>query len=107
MLFQLYAYFTGDINLCKHYGIDLRKGLFLSGKTGVGKTIHMKILRQFLGYKERFKMKSCTQLALEYMDHGSQILTKYCRNYIDQIDQNTINQAYCLDDLGTEDEVKH
>ncbi len=40
VILQLYAYFTGDINLCKHYGIDLRKGLFLSGKTGVGKTVH-------------------------------------------------------------------
>ena len=107
VILQLYAYFTGDINLCKHYGIDLRKGLFLSGKTGVGKTVHMKILRQFMSYKERFKMKSCTQLALEYMDQGSQILTKYGRNYVDHVDQNTINQSYCLDDIGTEDEVKH
>jgi len=35
VLLQLYAYFTGDNNLCKHYEIDLCKGLFLSGKTGV------------------------------------------------------------------------
>ncbi len=57
--------------------------------------------------KERFKMKSCTQLALEYMDQGSHILTKYGRNYVDHVDHNTINQSYCFDDMGTEDEVKH
>jgi len=107
VILQLYAYFTGDTELCKHYKIDLRKGLFLSGKTGVGKTVHMKLVRQFMSFKERFKMKSCQQLSLEYMDQGSQILTQYGRNYIDQVDLNSINQTYCFDDLGTENEVKH
>ncbi|MBK8516543.1 MAG: ATPase [Saprospiraceae bacterium] len=107
VILQMYAYFTGDVDLCKHYKLDLRKGLFLSGKTGVGKTVHMKLVRQFMSFKERFKMKSCQQLALEYMDQGSQILTQYGRNYVDHVDQNTINQTYCFDDMGTEDEVKH
>ncbi|MBK6563908.1 MAG: ATPase [Saprospiraceae bacterium] len=107
VILQLFAYFTGDIPLCEHYKIDLRKGLFLTGKTGVGKTVHMKLVRQFMSYKERFKMKSCQQLALEYMENGSQVLTQYGRNYVDQFDHNTINQTYCFDDIGTEDEVKH
>lgn len=107
VILQLYAYFTGDIALCKHYEIDLRKGLFLSGKTGVGKTVHMKLVRQFMSYRERFKMKTCQALSLEYMDTGSQVITQYGRNYVEYIDHNTINQSYCFDDLGTEDEVKH
>jgi hypothetical protein len=107
VILQMYAYFTGDVDLCRHYKLDLRKGLFLSGKTGVGKTVHMKLVRQFMSFKERFKMKSCQQLALEYMDQGSQILTQYGRNYVDHVDNNTINQTYCFDDMGTEDEVKH
>jgi len=107
VILQLYAYFTGDADLCKHYRLDLRKGLFLSGKTGVGKTVHMKLVRQFMSYKERFKMKSCLQLALEFMDQGSPILTQYGRNYVEHVDHNSINQTYCFDDLGTEDEVKH
>lgn len=107
VLLQFYAYFTGDEALCKHYDINLNKGLFLSGKTGVGKTVHMKLVRQFLSFKERFKMKACQQLALEYMDQGSPILMQYGRNYVDRIDHNTMNTSYCFDDLGTEDEVKH
>ncbi|MFZ1562518.1 MAG: hypothetical protein WAT37_21435 [Saprospiraceae bacterium] len=67
----------------------------------------MKLVRQFMSFKERFKMKSCQQLALEYMDQGSQILTQYGRNYVNHVDQNTINQTYCFGDMGTEDEVKH
>ncbi|MBK9736834.1 MAG: ATPase [Saprospiraceae bacterium] len=107
VLLQFYAYFTGDQSLCKHYDINLNKGLFLSGKTGVGKTVHMKLVRQFLGYKDRFKMKPCQQLSLEYMDQGSPVLMQFGRNYVDHIDHNTINTSYCFDDLGTEDEVKH
>ncbi len=107
VLLQLYAYISGDENLCKFYGICLEKGLFLSGKTGVGKSVHMKLLHQFYMQKDKFKMKACQQLSLEYMDQGSPIIMQYGRNYIDYIDQNSINQSYCFDDLGTEDEVKH
>ena len=52
-------------------------------------------------------MKACQQLALEYMDQGAPILMLYGRNYVDNIDHNTMNNSYCFDDLGTEDEVKH
>jgi hypothetical protein len=107
VLLQLFAYFTGDSELCNHFGIDLRKGLFLTGKTGVGKTVHMKLVRQFMGYHERFKMKSCQQLSLEYMENGSSVLMQYGRNYVDSVDLHTLNQSYCFDDLGTEDEVRH
>ncbi|MBK7807000.1 MAG: hypothetical protein IPJ51_11930 [Saprospiraceae bacterium] len=107
VLMELYAYFTGEPQLCKFYSIDLNKGLFLSGKTGVGKTVHIKLLRRLLELNERFKIKSCQQLSLEYMEQGSNVLMLYGRNYIDYIDRNTINQSYCFDDLGTEDEVRH
>jgi hypothetical protein len=87
--------------------IDLNKGLFLSGKTGVGKTVHIKLLRRLMDLNERFKIKSCQQLSLEYMEQGSNVLMLYGRNYVDYIDRNTINQSYCFDELGAEDEVKH
>ncbi|MBK8053018.1 MAG: ATPase [Saprospiraceae bacterium] len=87
--------------------IDLNKGLFLSGKTGVGKTVHIKLLRRLMDLNERFKIKSCQQLSLEYMEQGSNVLMLYGRNYVDYIDRNTIQQSYCFDDLGAEDEVKH
>lgn len=107
VLLQLFGYFTGDFDLCQHYGLNLNKGLFLTGKTGVGKTVHMKLVRNLLHIKERFKTKHCQQIAMEYMADGSPILMKYGRNYIDYYDKNMINQSYCFDDLGTEEQVKH
>jgi DNA replication protein DnaC len=107
VMLQIYAYLTKNADLCTFYNIDLNKGLFLSGKTGVGKTIHMKLIRQFMNFKTRFRMKTCHSLALEYMNTGSEIIMYYGRNFVDYIDPNTINQSYCFDDLGAEDEVKH
>ncbi|MBK8516100.1 MAG: ATPase [Saprospiraceae bacterium] len=107
VLMLLYGYYTGDPQLCKFYSIDLNKGLFLTGRTGVGKTVHIRLLRRFLDIKERFKIKTCHQLSLEYMEQGSNVLMLYGRNYVDYIDRNNINQSYCFDDLGTEVEVKH
>jgi hypothetical protein len=67
----------------------------------------MKLVRQFMAFKERFKMKTCQSLSLEYMDQGSPIFMQYGRNYVDYIDHNTIHQSCCFGDLGTEDEVRH
>lgn len=107
VLAKLYAYVTGDDELCKHYSIDLKKGIFLVGGVGVGKTVFMLIIRQLLSMKERFVVKPCQQIALEYIDQGTNILMRYGRNYVDHVDINTINRAYCFDDLGAEEATKH
>lgn len=107
ILLQLYAYLTRNESLCTFYALDLNKGLFLSGKPGVGKTVHMKLIRQFLSFKTQFKLKTCHSLALEFMNSGSETLLYYGRNFVDFIDPNTIAQSYCFDDLGSEDGVKH
>lgn len=107
VLLQLFAYFTKNAEMCEFYKINLCKGLFLSGRTGVGKTVHMKLIRQFLTFKSRFRMKTCHSLALEYMTNGSETIMYYGRNYVDYMDSNTIHQSYCFDDLGSEGEVKH
>lgn len=107
VLIQFFGYFTHDDEICTHYKLDIQKGLFLSGKTGVGKSAHMSIIRNLLHYKKRYQFKSCIQIALEYMNAGSHVMMHYGRNYVDFRDPTTINQSYCFDDLGTEDEVKH
>lgn len=103
----MYAYFSQDHELCTIYDIDPSKGLFFSGPTGVGKTIHMRIARQLLGYKAIFKIKPCHEIALEYMQDGACILLYYGRNFVDRYDLGLAKQVYCFDDLGTEEEVKY
>jgi DNA replication protein DnaC len=107
VLTKLYAYITGDDELCQHYSIDLKKGIFLVGGVGVGKTVFMMIMRQLLSMKESYVVKPCQQIALEYIDKGTSVLMRYGRNYVDHVDINTINRAYCFDDLGAEEATKH
>lgn len=102
-----YAYFSQHPELCTLYKIDPAKGLFLSGPTGVGKSVHMRILRTFLPYKMMYRVKPCQEIALEYMEDGARTLMYYGRNYIDRYDNSAVSQEYCFDDLGTEDEVKY
>ena len=107
VLTKLYAYITGDDGLCTKYAIDTSKGVFLVGGIGVGKTVFMHILRQAYPLNERFVVKPCQQIALEYIDQGANVLMRFGRNYVDHIDINTINRAYCFDDLGAEEATKH
>ena len=107
VLTKLYAYVTGDDELCHQYSLDLKKGIFLVGGVGVGKTVFMMIMRQLLSMKERYVVKPCQQIALEYIDKGTSVLMRYGRNYVDHVDINTINRAYCFDDLGAEEATKH
>jgi len=107
VLAKLYAYCTGDYEMCAKLSIDLNKGIFLAGGVGVGKTVFMMILRQIVPMTERYVIKPCQQIALEYIDQGSNVLMRYGRNYVDFVDVNTINRAYCFDDLGAEEATKH
>jgi len=107
VLAKLYAYITGDVKMCSKFSLDLNKGIFLVGGVGVGKTVFMMILRQLLPLKDRYAVKPCQQIALEYIDQGTNVLMRYGRNYVDNVDINTINRAYCFDDLGAEEATKH
>ena len=107
VLSKLYAYITQDVKLCAQFSLDLKKGIFLVGGVGVGKTVFMLILRQLFPIKERYTVKPCQQLALEYIDQGTNVLMRYGRNYVDYVDINTINRSYCFDDLGSEEATKH
>ena len=107
VLLQLYAYFSKDAGLCEFYSIQQSKGLFLSGPTGVGKTVLMKLVRHFYNQTSRYRIVACPQVSMEFMERGSNVMMYYGRNYVDFIDQNALTQSYCFDDLGTEDEVRH
>lgn len=107
VLAKLYAYISGDVKMCSKFSLDLNKGIFLVGGVGVGKTVFMMILRQLLPLKDRYALKPCQQIALEYIDQGTNVLMRYGRNYVDNVDINTVNRAYCFDDLGAEEATKH
>lgn len=106
-------YFTKD-NRCEEYGIDINKGLFLYGGTGVGKTTLMEFFRK--NENHCFSVKPCIEIAREYARHmdddkpkGWDIVPMYENNR--DIVPSAANfghskSGFCFDDLGQEPETK-
>lgn len=90
----LLAYFTGQ----QVSGIELTKGILLSGPVGVGKSLMLKAFANTLRhYQKAFSFVACQDIVFEYETTG-------------QMDKYTANQAgysgkpakFCFDEIGRE-----
>src|SRR6185312_1321354 len=90
-----------------HY--SLRKGLFISGNIGCGKTYLMKLLQENL--KQYYRLVSCREIADKFALDGDEALEKYSsiREYWDRVTGKKCQTIYpyCFDDLGTESDKKY
>lgn len=100
---RLLCYFLKDKSVADQYGIDLDKGLLVSGPIGCGKTSLMMILRLLLPAESRFIIKSCRDVSFEFNKEGYDTIQKYSRLSF----KNHEPVVYCFDDLGTEKTLKH
>lgn len=91
----------------EHY--SLRKGLFISGNIGCGKTYLMKLLQENL--KQYYRLVSCREIADKFAQDGDEALEKYAsiREYWDKTTWKKCRSIYpyCFDDLGTESDKKY
>lgn len=110
----LCLYFTRD-ERCAANGLDVNKGLFLFGGTGVGKTTLMEFFRR--NENHCFSVKPCFEIAIEYAKHtnddkpkGWDIVPRYANNRDIVPSPANFGQSksgYCFDDLGSEPETKN
>lgn len=91
MLFILCCYFIQDQNAGAIIGLDLNKGLLLSGPVGCEKTSLMKLMPYFGSHKIKYEMIPTSNIVNDFNDAGSEVLEKY-KDIKD----------YCFDDLGLE-----
>jgi hypothetical protein len=100
---KLIAWFIRDEETAKRKGIDLEKGILLSGPVGCGKTSLMNLMRFFTDHN-RHSMKPCRDIAFEFQKHGFEVVHRYaCHSWL----PNSPARIYCFDDLGTEQSLKH
>lgn len=97
LIFKLLCYAIRDEETCAKYGIDLTKGILLSGPVGCGKTSLMNLLNNFNypGYK--YQVKGTLEISAEFNKDGFNIIYKYGRR----------EKVLCLDDLGIEQNMKY
>lgn len=105
ILFKLLSYFLKDEPVATKLGINLQKGILISGPIGVGKTSIMNLMRLFEPAPTRYIMKSCRDVSFEFIKEGYETIHKYSRH---SFYPNThANKTYCFDDLGTENNLKY
>lgn len=103
IIYKLIAYFLKDEPTCFQYNINLNKGILLSGPIGCGKTSIMNIMKFLTPAEYKFYVKPCRDISLEFIQDGYQIIHKYSKGKLYEVEPKTI----CFDDLGTENNLKY
>jgi DNA replication protein DnaC len=103
IIYKLMAYFLKDEATCFQYGIDLNKGILLSGPIGSGKTSLMNLMKYLAPMEHKFSVKPCRDISFEFIQEGYEVIHKYSKGKLYHSDPKTI----CFDDLGTENNLKY
>lgn len=103
IIFKLIVYFVGDQLNAQKLGIDLQKGILLTGPIGCGKTSLMNLMRFVPPPERNHIMKPCRDVSFEFIQEGYEIIWKYSRMSYN----NHQPKIYCFDDLGTEQSLKY
>lgn len=103
IVYKLIAYFLKDEPTCFQYGINLNKGILLTGPIGCGKTSLMNLMKYLTATEHKFFVKPCRDISFEFIQDGYQIIHKYSNGKLYQSEPRT----YCFDDLGTENNLKY
>jgi len=100
---KLLIYAIRDKENALKLGLDLNKGIILSGPVGCGKTSIMHLIKPFVPPKYGYKIKSAREVSFEFAKQGYEALNLYTQK---AANQNRLT-GYCFDDLGAEQQIKH
>ncbi|TWF39620.1 hypothetical protein FHW36_10557 [Chitinophaga polysaccharea] len=102
---KLLAYFLQDEAIAAVEGIDLHKGILLTGKIGCGKTSLMTLMRALAPESYRPHMVSCRQISFEFCKIGYDVISRYSTNAF--FPYTNVPRVHCFDDLGVEQTVNY
>ncbi|MAW94321.1 MULTISPECIES: ATPase [unclassified Leeuwenhoekiella] len=91
ILRKLCSYFIRDKAFCEVNGIDVEKGILLSGPVGCGKTSLMKLLRFLVPLQKPYELIPCRNISFAFNHLGFKSIEEYGNS-----------KYYCFDDLGVE-----
>ena len=103
IIYKLIAYFLKDEATCFQCGINLNKGILLSGPVGCGKTSLMNLMKYLTQTEHKYFVKPCRDISFEFIQDGYQIIHKYSKGKLYESESKII----CFDDLGTENNLKY
>lgn len=96
ILYRLCLYFIQDRIACKELGIDIDKGILLSGPVGCGKTSLIRLLKHLVPHRKPYEVVPTRNIVFGFNHIGYKTIEDY---------GNT--QFFCFDDLGIEPMGRH
>ena len=100
LLFTLLVYAIGDKDTANSCGIDMGKGILITGPVGTGKTSLMTLVNFFFPKEMQYQIKSARETSFEFEQEGYKIITKYSQ-------AASAPAIFCFDDLGIEQPQKY
>lgn len=100
---KLIAYFLRNDSEAEQYGLNLNKGILLTGPIGCGKTSLMNLMRFFQPSSQRFVLRSCRDVTFDFIRDGYETIQRYSTRSFQEHEP----KAYCFDDLGVENNLKY
>jgi energy-coupling factor transporter ATP-binding protein EcfA2 len=100
LLLTLLVYATGDKETAAGRGIDMKKGILLTGPVGCGKTSLMTLVNFFFPKEKQFQIKAARETGFEFEREGYKTINKYSQ-------AASPANIFCFDDLGIEQPQKY
>ncbi len=96
ILLKLCSYFIKDKENCRKFGIDVDKGILLSGPVGCGKTSLMKLLHFLVPHQRKYVVMPCRNIVFAFNHLGYKTIEDYGES-----------SFFCFDDMGVEPMGRH
>lgn len=103
IIYKLVVYFLGHEEEAKRLGLDVRKGIMLTGPIGCGKTSLMSLMRSVPAKERNFTIKTTRDISFEFIQEGYDVINRYSKLSF----TGTGPRVYCFDDLGAEQNLKY
>ena len=105
---KLLCYFLGDENVATHEGIDLEKGLLVTGPIGCGKTAIMHVMCSLSEGLGKPYIVACRDMSHEFSQKGFEVIGKYSKQSFHRYNGLPFRpQTFCFDDLGMEPQASY
>ena len=107
LIYKLLVYAIGDQENTARHGINLRKGILLTGPIGCGKTTLMQLVSYFFPRETQYTVKPARDITFEFEKEGFAVINWYSKGSYFRYGNMPIPKVYCFDDLGLEQTPKY
>ncbi len=104
---KLLTWFLQDETQAQQLGLNLHKGILLTGPIGFGKTSLMSLMRILVPPPQRFGIKSCREITFDFIKDGFDTIQRYSSYAYNNTTNPPLPHTHCFDDLGAESTLKY